>query len=353
MVSGAYRETIKTADRALALANQLGLPIPTTALSARASARCSLGDAGGLGDGRQEIEVAIASGAGGRAAIGYNNLGIDTLLFDGPRAALAVFDEGEAFATSRGLIRVINVIRASQVSSLPLAGRLDDAVRTADQVLSALGEGADALSQCQALAFKALALLEQGHLDAETTERTLDEVRRMGNVEYLVDGIAAAVNTRIAVGDSSGALELLQELLEQDGLGDSVEFAFLLPGLVRTALAAANSELAAELVSRVEPNVPIRQHSLATCGALIAEARGEYAEAARLFADAAERWEAFGAVLEQAYALLGQGRSLVALGDPAADGTLRETRALFAKMGARPRVEECDRLIGGVSALSS
>ncbi len=111
--------------------------------------------------------------------------------------------------------------------------------------------------------------------------------------------------------------------------------------------------MARELVGRVEPNLPIREHSLATARALLAEAEGEYRAAADQFADAAERWERFGAVLEQAYALLGHGRCLVALGDPAADGTLRDARALFETMGARPRIDECDTLIARASKLSS
>jgi tetratricopeptide (TPR) repeat protein len=198
-----------------------------------------------------------------------------------------------------------------------------------------------------------LALKEQGHLDAETAERTLAEVRRTGLFEYLVDGIAAAAHTRIALDDASGTLQLIHELLDRGELGDSIEYAFLLPGFVRIALAAGNSEVAEQLISRVEPNLPIREHALASARALLAESRGEYGEAARLFADAAERWGAFGAVLEQAYALLGQGRTLVALGDPGADPTLRRACALFDEMRARPRVDECDTLVARASMLSS
>jgi tetratricopeptide (TPR) repeat protein len=353
MMAGAYREAIETADRALALASQLGLPIPARPLSARGSSRCSLGDAGGLTDGREALARHIAAGTGGPAAIVYNNLGIDTFLFDGPLAALAVFDEGEVFAAERGLILGVNVIRTSRVSCLLLAGRLDDAVRAADQVLPALEESGELLSQCAAVAFKTLALVEQGYTDTETSERTLAELRRMGLLEYLVDGVAAAVHSRVAVGDARGALQLVRELLDRDELGDSIEYAFLLCGFVRSALAAGNSKVAAQLISRVEPNLPIRKHALETTAALLAEARGDYGEAADRFADAVARWDGFGAGLERAYALLGKCRCLAALGDPAADATLREARAVFAEMGARPRVEECDTLLRSVSALSS
>ena len=58
-------------------------------------------------------------------------------------------------------------------------------------------------------------------------------------------------------------------------------------------------------------------------------------------------------MLEQAHALLGQGRCLTALRDPDARAPLREARELFDRMGARPRVEECDALIAEAGKLSA
>jgi hypothetical protein len=87
--------------------------------------------------------------------------------------------------------------------------------------------------------------------------------------------------------------------------------------------------------------------------ALEAERAGDYAEAAALHADAADRWEQFTEAIEQAHALLGQGRCLAAIGDPAADAPLHGARALFEQMGARRRVDECDSLIVQASRLTS
>ena len=84
-----------------------------------------------------------------------------------------------------------------------------------------------------------------------------------------------------------------------------------------------------------------------------AETAGRHPEAAALYADAAERWERFTAVLEQAYALLGRGRCLTALADLHADRPLRHARALFEEMGARLRIAECDSLIARAGKLSS
>ena len=64
-----------------------------------------------------------------------------------------------------------------------------------------------------------------------------------------------------------------------------------------------------------------------------------------LYAEAAERWLDFGNVPERAYALLGQGRCLTALGQPEAREPLREARELFASMGYQPALAETETLL--------
>ena len=68
-------------------------------------------------------------------------------------------------------------------------------------------------------------------------------------------------------------------------------------------------------------------------------------DAARLYEDAAERWREFGSVPERAYALLGQGRCLAALGKPEAQEPLRVARELFASMGYKPALAETEALL--------
>jgi hypothetical protein len=64
----------------------------------------------------------------------------------------------------------------------------------------------------------------------------------------------------------------------------------------------------------VEPRTPLAEHALTASRAQLTEAAGDHTQAASLYAEAAERWQEFGNVPERAYALLGQGRCLVALG---------------------------------------
>jgi len=57
--------------------------------------------------------------------------------------------------------------------------------------------------------------------------------------------------------------------------------------------------------------------------------------AATAYADAATQWRRFGDLPELAYALLGQGRCLVALGMPEADSPLGEAREPLHRDGLR------------------
>jgi hypothetical protein len=114
---------------------------------------------------------------------------------------------------------------------------------------------------------------------------------------------------------------------------------------VRTAHALGQPELAARLVDGVQPVTPLFENALSACRAQLAEAAGDRAQAATLYAQAARRWQEFGNVPERAYALLGQGRCLTALGNPEAEAPLRESRDLFAAMGYKPALAETDELL--------
>ena len=123
--------------------------------------------------------------------------------------------------------------------------------------------------------------------------------------------------------------------------------------MLRTALAAGDPELAKRLADGLEPRYPLREHALCAARAQLAEHAGNHADAATLYAEAATRWQQFGNVREHAYALLGQGRCLVALGDPIAEQPLRQAAELFASMGYRPALAETETLLEQANALVS
>jgi hypothetical protein len=138
------------------------------------------------------------------------------------------------------------------------------------------------------------------------------------NLDQFVTGTAIVASALLLAGRPQEAHTLLTELdARPDARGNS-NYPTVLAGIVRTALRAGDTELAQRLSEGVE-------------------VAGDHAEAVALYASAAEQWEELGAVPEQADALLGQGRSLLALDEPGAERPLAQAAELFRAMGYRPR----------------
>ena len=168
--------------------------------------------------------------------------------------------------------------------------------------------------------------------------------------QQIAIGFTAAAQLLLALGERERALELLRELEQVAGTRADSSYTASLPGLVRCALALQDSALAARLLEGIEPRTPLAEHTLCSTCAALTEAAGNPAEAAGLYAEAAERWAKLGDVPERAYALLGQGRCLQALDRPEAEQPLREAKELFQSMGYRPALAETDALLEQTTA---
>jgi hypothetical protein len=173
----------------------------------------------------------------------------------------------------------------------------------------------------------------------------VESARETGESELIAMGFSAAAGFMLAAGHNERARALLEELERTSSTRGDPYYIAALPELVRCALILGDPALAARFIAGVEPRTPLQQHALATCRAARAEAAGDHATAATAYADAATRWRQFGDLPELAFALLGQGRCLITLSTPGADGPLREARALFTSMGYAPALSETDALL--------
>jgi tetratricopeptide (TPR) repeat protein len=91
-----------------------------------------------------------------------------------------------------------------------------------------------------------------------------------------------------------------------------------------------------------------------TAQAVLAEAQGDLQEAAKLYADAGDRWSNFGVVLEHGQALLGLGRCTARLGRrSSARDWLLDARKIFTQLDARPLLAETDGWLHQVTAQTS
>jgi tetratricopeptide (TPR) repeat protein len=344
-LTGRYAEALVNAERSLALAAELGLPEQAFALHWRGLARCSLGEGDGLTDMRRALELALEQGLGRETGVIHGNLGGVAWNYEGPQAALDAAAEAMAFCERRGITDVAGQARTGIVGALAELGRtqqaLAEAAPLADQ-LEAKGDIAHVYPRVVQLSLHA----ERGTPEqAPASEKLVATARSIGLPDLIALACAAAAQVLLVQSRAEQAHALLHELEQLENRAGS-DYGSVLPSVVRAALALGDSPLAQRLASGIQATTPLHEHALASAQAQLTEADGDHAFAAILYHEAAERWRGFGSVPELAYALLGQGRCLAALGDPEAEGPLREARERFASMGYAPALAETEALLG-------
>jgi tetratricopeptide (TPR) repeat protein len=349
-VQSAHAEAIAAADRALALAADLGLPEPLRALGFRGKARAGLGDRGGLEAMRRALELALEEGHGRAAAVLHNNLALTTVEYAGPDAALSACREGIDFSERRGITEFAVMIEAMSTGFAADCGLSDEALAQAGPMAERM-EAAGDPSFIEPRSVELRLLAERGaHGHAPAADALAEAARKTGVAPLVVMGLAAAARVLAGDGHAKQARVLLAELTQLGQHRNDIYYGENLSQLVRTALGVGDPALASHLLAGVEPITPLFEHGLVACRAQLAEAGGDEAQAAALYAEAAQRWHAFGDVRERAHALLGQGRCLVALGKMEAEAPLREARELFSSMGYEPALAETDALLGPAEA---
>jgi hypothetical protein len=253
--------------------------------------------------------------------------------------------EGLDFCERRGIAELALGMLSERLHLLAEVGQSEHALGEAEPLAERLHEdGAILFVEPRALQLRLLS--ERGaHEHAPNPDELVARARESGEPQMIAQAFAAAARLLLARGRPQQAQALLVELEQVAHIRAEPYYASRLPELVRTALALDEPELAARLVDGVEPRTPLHKHASTACRAQLAEAAGEQAEAATLHAEAAGRWREFGSVPERAYALLGQGRCLVAVGKPA-EVPLGEARELFASMAYKPALAETRSLLG-------
>ena len=166
-------------------------------------------------------------------------------------------------------------------------------------------------------------------------------------------GLGSAAFARAGLGQEDRAAALLTEIEATPGARETLYFPAYLPAMVRTALGIGERALAERLVERVEPRHPYAEHALVAANAALSEDVGPQV-AANAYAEAADRWEGFGVVPEQAFALLGRGRCLLGLSRHAeACHDLRVAREIFDELDAAPMRSQAAALLAESTRRSS
>jgi class 3 adenylate cyclase/tetratricopeptide (TPR) repeat protein len=350
VVAGHASEALEWADRALAIADDLGgLPrLRPRVLDARGMARCDLGDFGGMDDLRSGLALGLELGSGYDTAVLYNNLAEPVWLVEGPEAALAVCEEGVDFAERRGLSEAAMWLRASTLGPLLDLGRWEESVALADEAIAwDLAHGGDYLAiGCRRYVTQVLTW--QGDVIAarDLATRVLPRAREIDDLQQLVPALVNSALVERASGREAAALALVEEAaaITAERAGGRRFLGQHLADMVRVAARPAPA-LARDLLATAEPTATRYRLAAATAGAVLAEVSGDPDTAAAGYAEAAAGWTAYTQVLERALALLGRGRCLTAMGDPDAAEVLRVAADQLTTLGARPAAAEAAALL--------
>jgi predicted ATPase/class 3 adenylate cyclase len=354
-LAGAHGETIAAAERALTLAEALDLPAAAFALGFRGMARAYSGDSGGLAEIEQALALLLEQGEGQHAAILQNNLAIARYPLEGPARSLAAFEQGIAFCEQRGLATMAATLEADCPGLLVELARPVEALERAGRLAASAEASGDIHVLIWLRAVELATHLARGESKAAPgiADWLVETVRTGATTDVTVEVLAAAAAARLAAAEPDQAGALLAELEQTPGARETPYYARQLAAMLRTALAVGDPELARRLAEGLEPLFPLREHALCAARAQLAEAAGDHADAATLYAEVAIRWHEFGNVPERANALLGQGRCLIALRDAAAEQPLHRAAELFSSMGYRPAVAETEALLEQTTAPAS
>ena len=359
VVSSRFEEALIGLDRALVVGESCQFPSEREALLFRATVagwrgivRASMGDLAGAEEVEQAIATMTASGEGQSAMAFRINLTIILSNFVSAADVLGRMEEALAFGRARGLRADLAWLEMGILQARYELGdhdRLVSDFARLDKELEA--QGATAVQLDLRLVMLRLDVLRGRDPGAERLAWIEQAARHTEAGESLSGGLGTVSLARMMLGDAAGARSLMAELVALEDVGTWYWFA-LLPSLVRNAIGVGDLELAAAIHRHSEPHVPSATTAVAAGAAALLEARGDLDAAAAAYADAGVRWETLGIVPELAFALLGEGRTLLALGRPEdARPALDRARAIFGDLGAEPALQEIDAAIRALDAL--
>ena len=345
------RFVIKAAAGAIDVCELLALPEPALAMSCRGLARLDSGDTGGMDDYERALAAARAQGLGMERTTIEINYAYPVFCIKGARAAHDVLATGLDFARFHGIEAYVVAFRGALADNLRSEGEWDRALEEVSELVPTLDERGSVwdllvLRSVQALVFACRGQPEKAVPFLTWIVHKGRESEVPWTKAYVL--LAGAV-VYLRLGETTVAAGLLAEWVET--LHAARSFVDLAPEVVRTALACGHEGLAARVARELGERLPARRLPLqelvvVTVGGLLAEVHSERGAAVTAFATAASGWHDFGVPYEEGHALLGRGRCLVALGGaPEAAAPLAAGREIFARLGARPALEETEEVL--------
>ena len=328
------------------MAQELGRPTPARALGFRGLARTGLGDAGGFTDFRDAMVLATAAGLARDYEVIGSNMATTLWAFEGPGPSLAATRDAMAHARDRGLTDMAVAGECGTLDALVDLGELDEALQIAKRLTPALQANDERFNLMTVQAAEVRIDILRGVSPAPGWVDAFEVlVRQIGNPDS-TSNLLSSICIRLSAGEDDLAAELLLEVERTVGVDTSPNYFAYLPAAVRALLAHGRVEEVDRLLAGAAPRYAYAAHALRASRAALDEARGDLDEAAAGYSEAVGRWAGFGLVPEHAFALLGLGRSSLALGRPMdARTALEEAHATFSRLRATPALAETEVLL--------
>jgi class 3 adenylate cyclase len=341
---------LEAMEEAFALSTAHGLEPTPSLLGTRGELLCVCGQARGLDDFRKALSLLESSAFW--SSSDHSAFVSDYVMVlgwvEGPQASLREARERIESCEHRGMHAAVRFIGNCMLEDRLVAG--DWATLLADLARSEQGQATEDLQLIKAL--QAMLRARTGNL--EGLRGLLAEVEELERSVVVQDMIVYMTVARaageLALGDTAEATRRLRLWASAPPSSSSPGNAWMVPDATRIALACGVVDVAEALRHRVDGGLPIQQMAAQTVSCLLADRSGALAEASTGFAVVARRWCEFGVHYEEAHALLGQGRCLVALGRaPEAAAPLAAAREIFAHLGAKPALDETEEWLTRVT----
>ncbi|HEY6076955.1 MAG TPA: AAA family ATPase, partial [Gaiella sp.] len=243
-------DATRVAERAFALADELGVERPARLLGFRGSQRFYLGDIGGLDDMDKAYERLLASGASRFATVVRFNHVRAMWHLEGPRT-LDEFVETREFALGRGQELAARFSLGAIAVALEGQGRYAEVVRLINHHLPEIEAAGDLFMAQHFRSSLAAAHAAQG--DADAADRELHTVLDTATGERRAHALVFAGLVAQMRGESARAAELLAELWGSDGVTRLPPSIGNAPLIARTAADAGETQRAARFVDQIYP----------------------------------------------------------------------------------------------------
>jgi class 3 adenylate cyclase/tetratricopeptide (TPR) repeat protein len=336
--NGEHADAADRAEEAIALAASLGLASTPRALVVRGGTRRATDPHRAELDLRAAIDGAVSAGDLRTAYVGFCNIAILRVVVEGPAFCLTAYDEAIAFAAAHGL--ATQRARAERTGALVDLGEWDEVLVESEDVSTWSLEHGDVPSALLADLATAYVRLERGEAIGSTDSLASIASDLGAPPTWLAPFVAEAA---VARGDPGGAQRVLAEALAATPSGEL----FFPHSFVRACIRAGAPELARRALAIGYKEI---SDDTRAAEATVVEIDGDFGAARAGYERLVGSCHSRGAVPEEAYALAGLGRCLLALGETNEGvSRLRESRAIWDRLRATPRVAEIDGLLASAS----